>query len=200
MTASIGEIDRQVGESTRIAHEAVDQVTRTNATVSTLSEAATQIGDVVKLIQDIAEQTNLLALNATIEAARAGEAGKGFAVVASEVKNLANQTGRATEEISNKISTVQNVSIEAANAIRTIGTTIESINNISGIISDAVKQQTSATKEISSNVQQVYAGTSEVSSSIVKVTGAASESLVLLRKCWRLRKKCPDRQKLFATK
>lgn len=181
LSASIGEIDRQVGESTRIAQEAVDEVTRTNATVSTLSEAATQIGDVVKLIQDIAEQTNLLALNATIEAARAGEAGKGFAVVASEVKNLANQTARATEEIAKKISTVQSVSVEAAEAIRTIGSTIEQINSISSAIAGAVKQQASATKEISSNVQQVSAGTNEVSSSISEVTRAAAESLSAAR-------------------
>ncbi|MDD2326228.1 MAG: methyl-accepting chemotaxis protein, partial [Alphaproteobacteria bacterium] len=87
LAASINEINRQIKQSSEVAGQAVDEVRRTDKTVSTLSEAAGQIGEVVKLIQDIAEQTNLLALNATIEAARAGEAGKGFAVVASEVKN-----------------------------------------------------------------------------------------------------------------
>ncbi len=176
LSASIGEINRQVSESSRVAAGAVEEVKHTNETVSTLSEAAAQIGDVVKLIQDIAEQTNLLALNATIEAARAGEAGKGFAVVASEVKNLANQTARATEEISNKIVTVQTVSTEAVSAIRNIGVTIDKMSEISGIIANAIQQQTSATKEIANNVQQASAGTNEVSSSIITVTHAASES------------------------
>ncbi|MDD3181324.1 MAG: HAMP domain-containing methyl-accepting chemotaxis protein [Alphaproteobacteria bacterium] len=176
LSASIGEINRQVAESSRVAQEAVEEIKHTNTTVATLSEAATQIGDVVKLIQDIAEQTNLLALNATIEAARAGEAGKGFAVVASEVKNLANQTARATEEIAQKIVTVQSVSDAAVKAIKGIGVTIDKIDEISGVIANAIRQQTAATQEISNNVQQASAGTSEVSSSIITVTSAATES------------------------
>jgi methyl-accepting chemotaxis protein len=176
LSASISEINRQIEESSKVAGDAVEAVKKTDQTVSTLSEAATQIGDVVKLIQDIAEQTNLLALNATIEAARAGEAGKGFAVVASEVKNLANQTGRATEEISKKIVTVQSVSTASVEAIRGIGGIIERIDEITKTIAEALRQQDEATKEISNNVQQASAGTSEVSSSIVNVTHAAQES------------------------
>lgn len=176
LSASIGEINRQVTESSQVAQNAVKEVKKTDATVSTLSEAAAQIGDVVKLIQDIAEQTNLLALNATIEAARAGEAGKGFAVVASEVKNLATQTARATEDISKKIVTVQTVSTDTVTAIRSIGKTIEQMNTIASAIANAIQEQNAATKEISNNVQQASAGTSEVSSNIVGVTQAATEA------------------------
>ena len=176
LTASIGEISRQVVESARITQNAVNEVKKTDETVTIMVDAASQIGDVVRLIQEIAEQTNLLALNATIEAARAGDAGKGFAVVASEVKNLANQTARATEEISKKIVMVQNVSSEVVAAIRTIGSTIEQINIISSDISQAVQQQASATQEITNNVMQASAGTNQVSSSIVSVTKAATES------------------------
>ncbi|HML12954.1 MAG TPA: methyl-accepting chemotaxis protein, partial [Xanthobacteraceae bacterium] len=86
LSASVMEIDRQVAHSNAIAAKAVDEAARTNAEIKALDDAAKRIGDVVKLITAIAEQTNLLALNATIEAARAGEAGRGFAVVASEVK------------------------------------------------------------------------------------------------------------------
>ncbi len=144
LSASIGEINRQVSESSRVAQEAVDEVKKTDQTVSTLSEAAAQIGDVVKLIQDIAEQTNLLALNATIEAARAGEAGKGFAVVASEVKNLATQTARATEEISKKIVTVQTVSADAVNAIRARAAPLNISVKLRGAIAGAIHEQDSS--------------------------------------------------------
>src|SRR5690606_23140721 len=114
-------------------------------------EAAQKIGEVVELISTIAEQTNLLALNATIEAARAGEAGKGFAVVASEVKGLAGQTAKATEEIAAQIRAVQAVSAEAADAIRGIGDTIARINDTAAAIAAAVEQQGAATSEIARN-------------------------------------------------
>ena len=176
LAASIGEIGRQVSQSSRIAHAAVDEAERTNVTVIGLVDAAQKIGEVVQLINDIASQTNLLALNATIEAARAGEAGKGFAVVASEVKNLANQTAKATEEISNQITGMQSAAGGAAEAIKGIGNTIVQINHVVSSIASAVEEQSAATQEIARNIQEVSAGTSEVSSHIVGVTDAAAHT------------------------
>ncbi len=176
LSSSIAEISRQVAESTRVVNQAVNEATKTKELVRGLDEAAGRIGRVVALITDIAEQTNLLALNATIEAARAGEAGKGFAVVASEVKNLATQTAKATEEIGGQIEGIQSATKDSVGAIERIFETIEKVNGISTTIASAVEEQGAATKEIARNVEQAASGTKEVSTNIVGVTQAAGET------------------------
>jgi methyl-accepting chemotaxis protein len=176
LSSSINEIGRQVQESARMATDAVGQARATNDRVSELSKAAGRIGDVVELINTIAEQTNLLALNATIEAARAGEAGRGFAVVASEVKALAEQTSKATGEIGQQISGIQAATQDSVNAIKEISGTIEKLSEISSTIAAAVEEQGAATQEISRNVQQAAEGTQQVSSNITDVQRGASET------------------------
>ncbi|MCZ8313948.1 HAMP domain-containing methyl-accepting chemotaxis protein [Phreatobacter sp.] len=176
MTSSVHEIARQVQHSTLKARAAVVDVKATDAKVTELLEAAGRIGDVVKLITAVAEQTNLLALNATIEAARAGEAGKGFAVVASEVKQLAGQTAKATEAIGAQITAMQAATREAAASIQAIGTTIFEVSDVAAAIAAAVEQQGAATQEIARNVQQAAKGTVEVASSIVEVNQGAVET------------------------
>jgi methyl-accepting chemotaxis protein len=176
LSSSISEISRQVSESSKVVTKAVEEANLTKDMVRGLDEAAGRIGKVVALITDIAEQTNLLALNATIEAARAGEAGKGFAVVASEVKNLANQTAKATEEIGGQISGIQQATKQSVEAIERIFKTIENVNQISTTIASAVEEQGAATQEIARNVEQAAAGTQEVSSNISGVTQAAGET------------------------
>jgi methyl-accepting chemotaxis protein len=176
LSSSINEISRQVQESARMASEAVGQARTTNDRVSELSKAAARIGDVVELINTIAEQTNLLALNATIEAARAGEAGRGFAVVASEVKALAEQTSKATGEIGQQITGIQAATQDSVTAIKEISGTIERLSEISSTIAAAVEEQGAATQEISRNVQQAAHGTQQVSSNIIDVQRGASET------------------------
>ncbi len=184
LSASVDEIGKRVRESNRIAEAAVLQAEQTDGRIGKLSRAAQQIGDVVKLITAIAEQTNLLALNATIEAARAGEAGRGFAVVASEVKSLASQTAKATDEISSHISGMQRATQESVAAIKEIGGTIGQISEISSSIASAVEQQGSATQEIARSVQNVAQGTQEAAVNILQVnrgateTGSASEDVL----------------------
>jgi methyl-accepting chemotaxis protein len=184
LSASVDEIGKRVRESNRIAEAAVLQAEQTDGRIGKLSRAAQQIGDVVKLITAIAEQTNLLALNATIEAARAGEAGRGFAVVASEVKSLASQTAKATDEISSHISGMQGATQESVAAIKEIGGTIGQISEIASSIASAVEQQGSATQEIARSVQNVAQGTRQAAANIMQVnrgateTGSASEDVL----------------------
>jgi methyl-accepting chemotaxis protein len=184
LSASVAEIGKQVRESSRIAEAAVQQAEQTDGRIGKLSRAAQQIGDVVKLITAIAEQTNLLALNATIEAARAGEAGRGFAVVASEVKSLASQTAKATDEISSHISGMQGATQESVAAIKEIGGTIGQISDIASSIATAVEHQSAATQEIARSVQTVAQGTNEAAADIMEVnrgateTGSASEDVL----------------------
>jgi methyl-accepting chemotaxis protein len=188
ITSSVQEIGRRVQEASRIAGEAVAQAGSTDSKIAQLSLSASRIGDVIKLITAVAEQTNLLALNAAIEAARAGEAGRGFAVVASEVKALAAQTAKATEEIAVQIAEMQAATDESVQAIREIGTTINLISEISSAISAAVEQQGAATQEIARNVQHAAKRSGAVASSIADVnrgageTGSASSQVLLSAK------------------
>jgi methyl-accepting chemotaxis protein len=171
--ASISEISRQVGEAASISSDAARETQHINEMMQSLAAAAQRIGEVVKLVNDIASQTNLLALNATIEAARAGDAGKGFSVVAGEVKLLASQTGRATEEISTQIGAVQAETTRAVIAIKGITQIIEQVRQISSAIASAVEEQGAATQEIARNVGQAAQGTQEVSTNIAGLSEAA---------------------------
>lgn len=176
MVSSIGEISQQIARSTQIAGSAVDQVERTNGDVQRLDDAAKSINDIVGLISDIAEQTNLLALNATIEAARAGEAGKGFAVVASEVKALASQTGAATQNISKHISGIQSATSKAVEAMSSIGGTIHEMSEIATAIAAAMEEQRAAAGEITRSAQEAADGTRDVFANIQEVDRATSET------------------------
>lgn len=113
-----------------------------------LETAADQIGSAVTLIRQIAEQTNLLALNATIEAARAGEAGRGFAVVASEVKTLATQSAAATDGIAEQVQGIQAATRHVVSAAREMETVLADLGDVSRQIAEAVRQQEAATGQI----------------------------------------------------
>lgn len=166
MTNSIREVARQMAEARRVAAVASTEAETAREHVRGLKEAGEKIGEVVQLISAIAEQTNLLALNATIEAARAGEAGRGFAVVASEVKSLAGQTARATEEISGQIAAIQASTTEAVGQIGAVSQAIDEVNRYTATIATAVQQQGAATSEISRNVSEAAHGTRAVSDAV----------------------------------
>ena len=176
LSASIKEISRRLGQTGDVVRTAAADATTTNDDIAALARVAQRIGDVVKLIQDIAEQTNLLALNATIEAARAGEAGRGFAVVASEVKSLAVQTGKATGEITKEISSVQSSTGDAVAAIRAITQRMQDINAHTSEVVNAIEQQELATGEISHNVASAAAGARAVVAALGDVASGVTQT------------------------
>lgn len=178
VTASVDEINGQVSRSLTVTQEAVGEVEVTHGDMEVLSEASNRIGAVVSLITEIAEQTNLLALNATIEAARAGEAGRGFAVVASEVKELATQTAKATQEIGQQIETIQSASAKASSSMDSIRQTIIRVNETSTAIAAAVEEQTAATGEIARNVSEAASGASRVNEEVSVVSRSISETSI----------------------
>lgn len=189
LSASITEIDQSAQKSSEVANRAKEQVELTNEKVSDLAETSLKVGEIIDLINSIAEQTNLLALNATIEAARAGEAGKGFAVVASEVKSLANQTAKATEEISEQIKQIQEVSNDTADVVKSITDTIIEVTQYANEISNVTQEQGSATQEISENITfaadasgQVSQSSKEVNQKVEHVSNASEMILELSKR------------------
>ena len=179
---SISEIEHQVERSSAVATEAVGQAEATRSTISTLSDAAMNIGDAVLLIQAIASQTNLLALNATIEAARAGEAGRGFAVVAAEVKNLAGQTTKAAEDIITKIAEIQSATRMTVGSVSQIGETIVQMRNVSTVIAAAVQEQSAATQEIANSATHTEQGLEQIKVALTSFEEARNSTAIVSSK------------------
>jgi methyl-accepting chemotaxis protein len=176
LNANTREIAANAAEAARVATSAVEIAASTRSTFNELTQSGTTIGNVVRVIYAIAEQTNLLALNATIEAARAGEAGRGFAVVADEVKKLAGETARATEEISTTAQRISQQTTVAGEAINEITGIIENIHDIQTIIASGVEEQTATTAEIANAVAEAASGSREIAERIAGIAAAVQET------------------------
>jgi len=152
----VKEIDETVNESARF--------------VKSLGEKSVHIGEIVSVINEIADQTNLLALNAAIEAARAGEHGRGFAVVADEVRKLAEKTAQATSEIENMIKAIQNEVTKAVEVMDTATDKVQSGVELTTQAGDALKTIVKSSDELQMMVNQIASATEEMSATSEQIS------------------------------
>lgn len=173
MSISIGEVSQKASESANIVKSANEAADQANNIIRILGENAQEIGKVIGSITDIAEKTNLLALNASIEAAGAGESGKGFAVVASEVKELARQSKTASEEIRDKIVRIQKSVEQTTDVIHHITDFIATIKENTMTIASAMEEHSIVAKESANNTSQTNIAANEVTKNIEQLSSVS---------------------------
>ncbi len=188
--------DRVVSQTVTGMNNIADVVLMAAAKVNELGESSNQIGEIIQVIDDIADQTNLLALNAAIEAARAGEQGRGFAVVADEVRKLAERTSKATKEIAGMITKIQKDTLEAVSSIdkgtaevqsgrklaqkagEALTLIIPGTDRVVDMISQvatASEQQSTTAEEISKNIEGISSVSNESAQGIQQIAHAADD-------------------------
>ena len=158
LSGAIANIAGRIQASSAAARHITDRVADAQRLGIGLTEAADRIGRITTLISDVAHHTNLLALNASIEAAQAGAAGHGFAVVAQEVKNLASQTEAATGEIAAEVDAVRRNAAAVAEAVTAMLDVSAELEAVASSVASAVEQQNSATAAIDRSVHDSAAG------------------------------------------
>jgi len=175
MSVSIGEVGNNARRGSRITEEAVAVTEKAGDTMTSLDEAASRIGEVTEMIKKIADRTNLLALNAHIEAASAGSAGKGFAVVANEIKAFASQITRAADDIAKRISFMQENTERAITGIDNVSDVIHKISTSSEMISFALEEQLKAVEEIATNAAQANIRAGDIADSMEELADGANK-------------------------
>ena len=179
---SLETVSDLVASTRQAAGRAKQEADKTNEVVEGLSEAVDRVDEVFNLINHIAAQTNLLSLNATIEAASAGEAGRGFTVVAQEVKALALQTAKATDEIKAQMQSIQNATRTTVTAILGINDSILKLDENTVSVSEKITEQTTATQDIAHNASKASEKTGQVFAGIEEVNRDAEQTGAMAKK------------------
>ena len=160
----------KIDESKKGMERIVSSAGNTGRIIGSLANKTDQIGEIAQVIDDIADQTNLLALNAAIEAARAGEQGRGFAVVADEVRKLAERTTKATKEIAETIKAIQNEAKEADNSMIEAKESVMLGMKLTEEVDDVLQSILESTKKVSQEIEQVAAASEEQSSASEQIS------------------------------
>lgn len=173
LAGSIREMAQQVRETNQLAQEAAVNAQTTHQTVEALASSASEVGDVVRLIHQISERTRHLALNASIEAARAGERGHGFAAVATEVKELAQQSSNATLTITKQLEQIRSATDQAVSKIRTIRDAVLKLSAIAQNARNTVQVQEESTSHIAVSMKDAAALSSHFADVMTEMIVAA---------------------------
>ncbi|MDK3254997.1 Cache 3/Cache 2 fusion domain-containing protein [Blastococcus capsensis] len=180
LRSAIGDIAASTGRASTIAEEAVREARAVDERIAALQAASESITEFVRLVSAISQQSRFLALNASVEAARAGDVGRGFAVVADEVKELAGRTAQAAQDIDAQITAVQQETQLAVEAVRRITGTLGSIAEAQDTIAAAVEQQRAATDRVVENVDRAADGSARITEAVGQL--ADSQRVVYVRR------------------
>ena len=176
VAASVTSVAAEADKTSAVAADARALVEAASGDAKALTEAARTIEHVMALIEEVADQTNLLALNATIEAARAGEMGRGFGVVASEVKQLATRTSKATEEVRGGLQGITAASVRIAERIARLVSSIEQVDAVAAVIASAMREQETNTRSITSNTAKTAEDVRDVAETVKHVAAMISDA------------------------